>query len=526
VAETKQRECARRGAEVSHEIFGRRLRRREFLKLSGGLALAGALPLSFADPLRALAASGALRQPGSLPFPSRPAGVPQPDLAPDLANIDHIIIVMMENHSFDNYFGMLPYRTPALAGKVDGFPAVDSNGVPTVTQFDSRSQPHHAFPMPNACQQGAVSQSWTASHLAYDNGNLDGFVLDGASSPSALGYWDESILPFYYSLASTFPVCDRYFSSTLCQTYPNRVFLMAATAAGLISTDTPPPTVTPANGHIFSVLNAYNINWQDYYAELPSPGLFGAAWAAQQEGTHLFGPTAAPQGAIAAFQAACTAGTLAPVVLVEPDYQFGSEENPQDVQVGQTFVAGVINALMGSPAWSRSLLMFVYDEHGGYYDHVSPPAALNPGDGSHPNTATTYGDDYTRYGFRVPAVVVSPWAKANFTSHTVYDHTSILATIERKWNLPALTLRDANANPLSDCLVSSGLAPFATPPSLVAAPLHTEADSIACMRTGNPAPPASQLPDGAAPMLVAAGVAAAGAGTAAFKGTRQKERAG
>ena len=94
------------------------------------MALAGALPLGLADPLRALAANGGLRQPGSLPFPTRPAGFPQPDLAPELANIDHIIIVMMENHSFDNYFGMLPYRTLALAGKVDGFPVVDGSGIP------------------------------------------------------------------------------------------------------------------------------------------------------------------------------------------------------------------------------------------------------------------------------------------------------------------------------------------------------------------------------------------------------------
>jgi phospholipase C len=467
------------------------------------------LPLGLIDPLRVRAAPAPLRTPGTLPFPGRPAGVPQPDLAPELANIDHIIIVMMENHSFDNYFGLLPYHVPALAGKIDGFPAVDQSGVPTATQVDGHGQTQHAFPMPNACQQGAVSQSWTASHLAYDGGKLDGFLL--GSSAAALGYWDESFLPFYYSLASHFPVCDRYFSSTLCQTYPNRVFLMAATAAGLTSTDTPPPTVTPANGHIFQVLSAHNVTWADYYSELPSPGLFGAVWAAQQQGTHLFGPFGAPQATIAAFQTACSLGTLPSVVMVEADYQYGSEENPQDIQVGQTFVAGVINALINSPAWAHSLLIFTYDEHGGYYDHVVPPAALSPGDGSHPNTLTTYGDDYTIYGFRVPTVIVSPWAKANFTSHTVYDHTSILATIQRKWNLPALTMRDANANPLTDCLVTSGLAPFAIAPALAAAPLHTEVDSIACAQTGNPAPPpGTQVPEaGETALLAGAGAAAA-----------------
>ena len=166
--------------------------------------------------------------------------------------------------------------------------------------------------------------------------------------------------------------------------------------------------------------------------------------------------------------------------------------------------------------------MYCYDEHGGYYDHVTPPTALNPGDGSHPNTAVTYGDDYTIYGLRVPAVVVSPWAKANFTSHTLYDHTSILATIERKWNLPALTLRDANANPISDCLVSSGPAPFATPPALAVAPFHTEADSVACMETGKPAAPPGQVPDGAAPLLAGAGIAATAAAALAWRGRETK----
>ena len=492
---------------------------------------AGMVPGSLLSATRALAA-GPLRSPYSLPFPGRPAGEPQPDLAPELANIDHIIVVMMENHSFDNYFGMLPYRVPALAGRVDGWPQLDAAGnpIPPVTQRDSAGVAHGTYPMPDGCQPGGVSQAWDVSHAAYDGGRMDGFLH--GSSPAALGYWDQRILPFSYSLASTFPVCDRYFSSTLCQTYPNRVFSMAGTAAGLTNTDTPPPTVTPNNGHIFDVLSQHGIGWADYYSELPSPGLFGPAWAAEQEGTHLFGPFGAPQAAIAAFQAKCNAGTLEPVVLVEPDYQYGSEENPQDVRVGQTFVAGVVNALMSSPAWARSLLVLTYDEHGGYYDHVVPPAALQPGDGAHPGDAeppgsrpaSLYGDDYTIYGFRVPTVIVSPWARQSFTSHTVYDHTSILATIERKWNLPALTYRDANANHLGDCLVSAGPAPFATPPALAAAPLRTEADSIACEEYGSdPLNPAANTPEAPSVALIGAAGAAALGGAALVRRARRPQ---
>jgi phospholipase C len=408
---------------------------------------------------------------------------------------------------------MLPYHVAARAGQVDGWPALGSDGAPTTTQTDPQHNTYRAFPMPDGCQPKGISQSWDSSHLSYDGGAMDGFLQ--RSSEEAVGYWDESTLPYYYSLASVFPVCDRYFSSTLCQTYPNRVFLMAATAAGLISTNTPPPDVAPSNGHIFEVLDRFGVSWGDYYSELPSVGLF-REYAIAHEGTNLFGPLGPPSATANAFGAACTAGTLPSVVMVETDYEDASEENPQDIQAGQYFVYQVIAQLMASPAWSRSLLVFTYDEHGGYYDHVPPPAALNPGDGSHPQVAvgqSTYGDDYTRYGFRVPAVVVSAWAKSGFVSHTVYDHTSILATIERKWNLPSLTLRDANAAPLSDCLVASGPAPFAVPPALTAAPVATEADSLACKNeTGSnfpgPLPPAS-VPDGGALVLAGAGTLAA-----------------
>src|SRR2546421_1224502 len=146
-----------------------RIARREFLKLGAAAALSTLLPL---DALRmhTAAADAPLRLPGSRPFPDRPAGVPQPDLAPELANIDHIIIVMMENHSFDNYFGMLPYQVPSRAGQVDGWPSLAADGRPTVTQTDPSHDTYQAFPSPNACQPKDVSQSWNSSHLAYDGG--------------------------------------------------------------------------------------------------------------------------------------------------------------------------------------------------------------------------------------------------------------------------------------------------------------------------------------------------------------------
>ncbi|MBV8302166.1 MAG: twin-arginine translocation signal domain-containing protein [Candidatus Dormibacteraeota bacterium] len=495
--------------------------RRDFLKVTGAAGATLLIPNSVLRAADVLAATSPIRAAGSLPFPGRPPGHPQPDLAPALANIDHIIMLMMENHSFDNYFGMLPYQVPALNGNVDGWPSLGRGGIPNtaVPQADSQGVVHTPFPMPNGCQPGAVSQSWDASHQAYDQKKMDGFCI--GSSPAALGYWDQSLLPFYYSLASNFVVCDRYFCSTLCQTYPNRVFMMAATACGLTATQTPPPSVTPVNGHIFERLDAYNISWMDLYAELPSPGLFGATYAAQEEalGKLVFaGPT--NDDLVTAFSLLCQANNLPSVMLLEPNYEYGSEENPQNVQTGQTFVQGIVNALMNSPAWSNTLLIYTYDEHGGYYDHVVPPSALNlnPGDGtspSQPPVTSTYGDDYTVLGFRVPTVIVSPWIKLGFVSHTVYDHTSWLATIEKKWNLPALTNRDAQANPLDDCLVSSGPAPLATPPMLQSARHSTEADSVACEEDGGQDPLA--LPEAPSTALLAAAGVAAGAGALALR---------
>jgi phospholipase C len=166
------------------------------------------------------------------------------------------------------------------------------------------------------------------------------------------------------------------------------------------------------------------------------------------------------------------------VSLVDPESWQGSEENPQDIHNGEYYASLVINAVLASPVWSKTLLVFTYDEHGGYYDHVPPVRMVRP-DGVPPGVAPgdTYGDLYSWSGFRVPTVIVSPWAKRDYVSHVVHDHTSILRLIETKWNLPALTARDANASNLLDSL-DFRRPSFEVPPALAAAPLPTGA--VAC----------------------------------------------
>jgi len=378
---------------------------------------------------------------------------------------------MQENHSFDNYLGML--------GKGDGF-TLDRTGQPINSNPNPSGGYVRAFHQTDTCQPGSVSQSWNNSHIQYDDGRNEGFVRSG-SGVWAMTYFDQSDIPFYYSLAKTFPLCDRYFCSVLAQTYPNRRFLLAGTAFGLIATDTSSINENPPNGTIFDRLDAHNITWKSYATDVST--LFVISSIVANNRSKI---TTMDQ-----FYADAGAGTLPSVSYVDPNILTGTEEGPQDIQLGESFVSSVVQAVVNGPNWEKTLLVWTYDEHGGYYDHVPPPVAIAPD--SIPPRITVPPDQpggYDRYGFRVPTAIVSPYGRPNFVSHTVYDHTSILKTIERKWNLPAMTFRDANANDLLDCLDLTG------PPRLLHPQLSAPANSTGvshCPATAPTEPPPGAL---------------------------------
>jgi phospholipase C len=408
-----------------------------------------------------------LVRPGSLPRPDLPVGT---DTLPE---IEHIVVVMMENHSFDNYLGLL--------GRGDGF-TLDAGGRPTAANIDAAGKTVHAFHMPTTCQlPSQPSQSWNASHTQWDGGRNDGFVRS-ESGPVAMGYWTGGDLPFYYGLAHTFPLADRWFASCLAQTYPNRRFLMAGTALGWVSD--PVPSIhdpLPPNGTIFDLLNAHGISWTDYYSDLPQIAIFLPVFAANH--AHV--------AKVDKYFADAAAGTLPAFSLVDPNFTSGSEENPQDVQLGEVFAARVINAAMHGPAWPKTLLVWVYDEHGGYYDHVPPPPAVRPDAVPPMLTSTDVPGAYDRYGFRVPAVIVSPYARQGYLSHVVHDHTSILKLVETKWNLPAMTYRDANADNLLDSIDLHSPPAFLTPPTFPAPGNTTGVSSCAATGPGVIPPPSA-----------------------------------
>jgi phospholipase C len=249
--------------------------------------------------------------------------------------------------------------------------------------------------------------------------------------------------------------------------------------------------VAPAAGTVFTLLDRHRISWENYVASYPTgatPELFPLNDTVPELLHHK---------ALAGFFTDAAAGKLPSFSFLDPNYSTQSQENPQNIVVGEALLAQVVHAIGASPLWPSTLLVLMYDEHGGYYDHVPPPAAIPP-DAVPPivQFGESAYDGFARYGFRVPSVVVSPYAKRDHVSHVVYDHTSLLAMVERKWNLPALTYRDANANDLTDFLDLKALAArqptFPSLPSL-AAPGDTAA-ALACSTSGpGTVPPPSSI---------------------------------
>lgn len=384
--------------------------------------------------------------PGSRPYPGKPEGI---DTMPQ---IEHVVIYMQENHSFDNYFGML--------GRGDGF-TLGPDGKPTNSNPTSGGEQVVAFHKAgDYCQsQPFAGQNWNATHKEFNGGAMDGFVTSNGDRPGAMGYWDGTDLPFYEGLANTFVLCDRWFASAPCQTLPNRRYLQAATSAGMITSDPNEVLAIPntPNGCIWERFEDHGISWADYAIDLPDILLFLDFHKSHSNKIKKFED----------FLLHAQTGALPQVSIISPGHHVYSEEDPSDIQLGEAYSAAIINALMHGPAWEKTALFFMYDEHGGYYDHVPPPAAIAP-DAIPPNTNP--GDEpggFDLYGMRVPAIVVSPFAKAGYVSSVVHDHTSVLKFLETKFNLGAMTYRDANADDLLDCFDFDAMA-FREPPELPA----------------------------------------------------------
>jgi phospholipase C len=474
--------------------------------------------------------------------------------APGIQKLKHVIIVMQENHSFDSYFGALsyapgsPYHAPAAGTGcgddhrcVDGLSCAASAGGLSCsnTNLDHDGSAVRSFHNPSRCVQPDPDHSWNGTHreVNFEQPNatrsapaMDGFVRvnspAGGTTPTdpTMGFYTQDDLPFYYDLAQQFAIDDRYFASVLGPTFPNRAYLAAATSFGHLTTaDQIPPLdgYQPVNGFLWDLLDRNRVSWADYYQDLPQAASF------RPLGSTLFDPHFLPLEVFLLHAAGL--GDLPAVSFVDPGFGAltrateNDEVPPTDIQRGQAFVSRVVNAVHNGPRWADSVIFIVYDEHGGFYDHVAPPpafppdpiepgqcadrshppASLQPGSGAECSSNVKRGSDTTlaeatalcpalaanptgpypadcahfdQYGVRVPFVAVSAFSKPQYVSHTVADHTSLLAFIETAFLPPVngrrqhLTQRDLNADDLLDLFDFDGAPSIRTRVGTAASP--------------------------------------------------------
>jgi phospholipase C len=378
---------------------------------------------------------------------------------PASAPVNHVVVMMQENRSYDHYLGQ-------QVGATNPNP-LNPTGPPIAAYHETRY-----------CEPADLDHSWNGSHTEWDNGAMDGFTKANATGVDptgsrTMGYYTAQDLPFYYGLHDTFATSDQYFQSVLSQTFPNRFYALAGTSFGHIRNDFPTGPNDFNVKTIFESLDNAGVSWKLYFNQVSFALLF--KYVRDHAAGHVF--------PISQYYVDAALGQLPQVSYVDPIFLGPSnvendEHPPSNVQVGQDFSAKVVNALMKSPNWSSSALFLTYDEHGGFFDHAPPPPAVKP-DGIPPmlQPGDTPGA-FDRYGFRVPIYVVSPYSRPHYVSHVVNDHTSILKFMETRWGMPPLTQRDAAAGDMNDFFDFTHPS-FAVPPALPPAVIDP-AQAIAC----------------------------------------------
>jgi phospholipase C len=390
------------------------LSRRDFLErtaYAAGLAgLSGALP---ASTLLAEASQAAAKR-NRLP-------------APRNVEIDHFVILMMENRSFDHYFGWLTGAADATQRQT--YRAPDGRMVPT-RHFKTLGTGGNEY---KGCGHPDPGHGWTSGRVQLRNG----FMAQGSGNDEfALTYFNENELPAIHPAARNYTVFDRFFCSILSSTWPNRYYKWSATAGG--RKDNSPPGGSLGNQWetIFDRALGRGLSARYYNSDLP----FSAVWGSR--GATWTNP-------ISRFYSECAAGTLPNISIVDPPFTDGgggeglsADEHPLgDVRLGQAFMADVINAFVRSPNYRRGLLVVCYDEWGGFFDHVRPPRV--PDD----RASRNLDEDFGQMGFRIPAVAISPYARSKRkrgryrVDHGTYGFESILKLISYRFGLGYLNRR-------------------------------------------------------------------------------------
>jgi phospholipase C len=386
-----------------------------------------------------------------------------------LGAVQHIVQLMLENRSFDHMLGFLyadsgnvsPAGQPfeGLTGQ-ESNPGTDGTPV-TVFRIDPSSPGAYYMPGANPGEGYANTNAQLFGHttappatatnsgfvtnfaaaIAYDQNNHRS-VAAGTTPGDIMGIFPPEALPVLSGLARGFAVCDHWYSSVPTETFPNRAFACAATSQGHMNDGTGVFTVPS----IFGLLTNHNLSWKIYGYTAPPLTRLDFPDTTSAPASHF--------GKFTDFQADAAAGTLPAYCFLEPSWgSSGDSQHPNyNVALGEVLIQQVYNTLRTGPGWDQTLLIITYDEHGGCYDHVPPPSGAVPPD----TTAGQFGFDFTRFGVRVPAVLVSPLIPAGTVFRPAgpvpLDHTSVLKTIQARWGLPSLTARDAAAPDVGDAL--------------------------------------------------------------------------
>ena len=345
--------------------------------------------------------------------------------APGKSGIEHIVLVMMENRSFDHFLGWLP----GARGIQSGLTFTDRYGV--------RHRTHH-LTEPASCGSADPDHSYEGGRIELNGGRCDGWLKAGENDALAVGYYRQADLGFFGKAAPYWTACDRYFSAVMAETYPNRLYQHSAQTDRLHnSTDISKlPT-------IWDRCKAAGVSAKYYYSDIPFLALWGEKYLPISD-------------SFTRFKLDCAAGNLPKVSFVDPSFNgeadgISGDDHPHaDIRVGEKFLADVYTAVSTGPGWDKTMLIINFDEWGGFFDHTAPASVPDVS----PRTALR--------GFRVPALVISPRGRRHFVAPWNYDHTSILRAIEWRWGLKPLTPRDAHTRNIAEVL------DFSRPPNLAA----------------------------------------------------------
>jgi phospholipase C len=378
-------------------------------------------------------------------------------------DIQHVVVLMLENRSFDSMLGTLYRKSPDF----DGLSGDEQN---IWHKPDGTQVPVPVWKSPGMTPQAACIPTPDPGELFTDihvqlygltpgeamSGFVDNYMRQPAAeapyAPAApMHYYISGELPVMSLLAREFGVSDRWFAPAPCQTWPNRFFAHTGTANGYVNNT---PTHFPYTMEtVFNRMEKAGKGWRVYFHDVPQSITLTRLWDDVPAHFRPFNDD---------FIRDAASGNLPAYSFIEPRYfadpilgkMPNDQHPPHNVSYGESLIASVYNAVRGGPGWKNTLLIVTYDEHGGCYDHVFPPAAVPPG-GPSPD-----GFNFDRYGVRVPAVLVSPWiAKGSIIrppSDTPFDHTSIIATLGKLFTFAPLTPRDAAAPDLLGALTGNG----------------------------------------------------------------------